>query len=56
MHCTDSYASSNPWLSNFNVRQFSVTVRTTFSGAPDGMSASISRVIFTFASSKPARC
>src|SRR5215471_768251 len=39
--------SSNPWLSNLSVRQFSVTVRTTFSGAPDGISASISSETFT---------
>ena len=48
--------SSNPELSNFRVRQFSVTVRTTLSGAPEGISASISMVMFTLASSKPARC
>jgi hypothetical protein len=29
---------------NFNVRLFSVTVRTTFSGAPFSIAASISRV------------
>ncbi|MHB1723560.1 MAG: hypothetical protein ACYCT3_11860 [Acidiferrobacter sp.] len=30
----DSYSFSNPWLVNVNVRLFSVTVRTTASGAP----------------------
>src|SRR5579884_2463236 len=48
--------SSNPELSNFNVRQFSVTVRTILSGAPCGKQASISRVIRTFASARPAKC
>jgi hypothetical protein len=28
------YSSSKPWVLNFSVRLFSVTVRTTFSGAP----------------------
>jgi hypothetical protein len=53
---SEAHSSSKPWFSNFSVLQFSVTVRTMFSGAPDGISASISIVIFTFASSKPARC
>ena len=38
----DCYSRSNPALLNFRVRLFSVTVRTTCSGAPSGMSASIS--------------
>jgi hypothetical protein len=36
--------SSKPELSNFSVRQFSVAVRTILSGAPAGISASISNV------------
>src|SRR5579872_1258757 len=43
---SEAHSSSKPWFSNFSVLQFSVTVRTTFSGAPDGISASISIVIF----------
>lgn len=35
---------SNPWLMNFCVRLFSVTVRTTWSGAPDGISASLALI------------
>jgi hypothetical protein len=41
---------------NFSVRLFSVTVRTTLSGAPLGISASISSVTFTFAPTIPERC
>jgi len=37
LHC--AYTSSKPWLSNLSVRQFSVTVRTTFSGAPEAATA-----------------
>jgi len=37
------------------VMPFSVTVRTTLSGAPDGISASISSVIFTRAPTRPVR-
>jgi hypothetical protein len=37
-----SYSVSKPWLVNLSVRLFSVTVRTTWSGAPDGISASTS--------------
>ena len=36
-----------PCVVNFNVRLFSATVRTTFSGAPVSIVASISRVTFT---------
>ena len=49
------YSDSNPLSSNFNVRVFSLTVLTTCSGAPCGMSASISRVSFTSAPRSPAR-
>ena len=41
------YDSSKPWLPNFRVRLFSVTVRTTLSGAPPGISAAISIVTVT---------
>ena len=51
-----AYSLSNPWLVNFSVRLFSVTVRTTWSGAPAGISASISSVTVTFAPTRPARC
>jgi len=50
------YSLSNPELSNFNVRQFSVTVRTTLSGAPEGISASISSVTVTLAPRRPLKC
>ena len=44
-----SYSLSNPLLlSNFSVRLFSVTVRTTLSGTPAVISASISRETLTF--------
>jgi hypothetical protein len=43
------HSFSKPAVVNFSVRAFSVTARTTFSEAPDGISASISRVAFTFA-------
>jgi hypothetical protein len=36
------YPFSTAWLLSFNVRLFSVTVRTTCSGAPDGISATSS--------------
>ncbi len=49
-------ACSNPWLVNLSVRLFSVTVRTTLSGAPSGISASTSSVILTLAPTRPARC
>jgi hypothetical protein len=45
-----------PRALNFSVRQFSVTVRTKLSAAPDGMCASIVGVIFTFAPSRQPRC
>jgi YVTN family beta-propeller protein len=40
-HSADAaiHSLSNPWLLNFSVRQFSVTVRTTVSGAPAGIVA-----------------
>src|SRR5437016_5259743 len=41
---TRCYSFSNPWLVNLSVRLFSVTVRTTWSGAPEGISASTSSV------------
>ena len=34
---TAGYSFSKPWLVNFRVRLFSVTVRTTWSDAPEGM-------------------
>lgn len=37
------YSFSKPWLVNFSDRLFSVTVRTTCSGAPEGISASKSQ-------------
>src|SRR5947208_3713983 len=49
------YSSSKPWLVNLSVRLFSVTTRTTCSGAPEGISASISRVTRTFDPTRPAR-
>ena len=49
------HSSSNPWLVNLSVRAFSVTVRTTLSGTPEGTSASISSVTVTFAPTRPAR-
>ena len=33
------YCCSDPWLEHFSVRQFLVTVRTTWSGGPSGSSA-----------------
>jgi hypothetical protein len=53
---SNSYSFSNPRLVNFSVRLFSVTVRTTWSGAPDGISAWISSVTVTFAPTRPERC
>ena len=50
--CPD-HSFSNTMLSNFNTRLFSVTVRTTWSGAPSGISASTSRVMVTFAPTRP---
>lgn len=44
-----SHSVSNPCEVNFRVRAFSVTVRITFSEAPSGISAWISRVTWTFA-------
>ena len=49
------YSRSKPLSSNFNVRLFSVTMRITLSGAPSGISASISMVILTFAPNSPDR-
>jgi hypothetical protein len=40
----------------FQVRLFSVTVHTTFSGAPASIAASISRVTFTEDPTSPERC
>ena len=40
------YSSSNPLTPNVTVLLFSVTMRTTCSGAPSGMVASISSVTF----------
>lgn len=48
-------SGANPWLVNFRVRQFSVTVRITVSGASFGSVASISRVTRTCAWGRPAR-
>ncbi len=50
------YSFSNRWLVNFRVRLFSVTVRTTRSAAPDGISASISTVTVIFTPTRPTRC
>jgi hypothetical protein len=50
------YSVSNPWLVNFRVLPFSVTVRTICSEAPFGSDASISRVTVTSAPTCPARC
>ena len=47
------YSLSKPLSSNFNVRLFSVTIRTTCSGVPSGMSTSISRVSLTLAPITP---
>jgi len=52
----DIYSLSNPWLVNFKVRLFSVTARTTFSGAPSGISASISNVTRTDEPTSPTKC
>jgi hypothetical protein len=49
------YSVSKPLLVNFSVRLFSVTVRTTLSGAPSGISASISRVTRTDEPTRPTR-
>ena len=49
------YSSSKPLSSNLRVRLFSVTVRTTCSGVPSGMLASISKVSRTSAPTNPAR-
>src|SRR5215212_4640640 len=50
-----AYSSSNPVpLSKPRVRQFSVTVRTMWGGAPPGSRAWISKVISTSAPSRPA--
>jgi hypothetical protein len=46
-HAGSSHSVSNPWLVNLSVRLFSVTMRTTFSGAPSGTVASISSVTVT---------
>ena len=50
-----AYSFSKPWLVNFRVRLFSVTVRTTWSEAPEGISASTSSVTVTFAPTRPVR-
>ncbi len=49
------YPSWKPWLVNFRVRLFSATVRTTWSGATVGTSASMSSVTRTLAPTKPER-
>lgn len=50
------YSVSKPLLlANFRVRLFSVTVRTTLSGAPPGISASISKVTRTDEPTKPSK-
>ena len=51
-----TYSLSNPWLVNLSVRLFSVTVRTTLSGTPAGISASISSVTRTEDPMSPTRC
>ena len=48
-------SASKPWLVNFKVRLFSVTVLTTCSEAPEGISASTSRVMVTLAPTIPVR-
>ena len=51
-----SYSVSKPLLlPNFSVLLFSVTVRTTLSGTPAAMSASISKIIFTLEPTSPTR-
>ena len=47
------YDSSNPWLWNFSVRLFSLTVRTTFSGTPSGTFAAMSKLTVTSAPTRP---
>src|SRR4051794_5361481 len=47
------YSLSKPWVVNFSVRLFSVTVRTTLSGVPFGISASNSRVTVTVEPIRP---
>ena len=54
--CCRTHFSQFPWLVNFRVRLFSVTVRTTLSGAPAGISASISSVTRTEEPMSPTRC
>jgi hypothetical protein len=49
-------SSSNPCWSNFRVLAFSVIVRTTSSGTPDGTSAEISSLTSTTASTRETRC
>jgi hypothetical protein len=51
-----AYSFSNPCCVNFRVRLFSVTVRTTLSGAPDGISASTSSVTVTVEPTRPTKC
>src|SRR6266498_4389650 len=55
LNTANNYSFSNPWLLNFSVRPFSVTVRTTCSDAPSGILASISSVTVTFAPTLPVR-
>jgi hypothetical protein len=52
---SDLHSVSKPLLENFRVRLFSVTVRTTWSGAPSGISASISNVTRTDDPTSPTR-
>ena len=54
--CPNRYSSSKPWDVNLRVRPFSVTVRTTWSGAPSGMCAAMSSVTSTCAPRRATRC
>ena len=46
---TSGYSRAKQWLSNLNVRLFSVTVRTTWSGAPGNARFDLQRYYLTFA-------
>ena len=50
-----AYSFSNPCDENLSTRPFSVTVRTTWSGAPAEISASTSSVTVTWAPTSPQR-
>lgn len=56
IHPLVSYSFSNPLLVNFSVRAFSVTARTTWSGAPSGTVAWISRITVTVDHLSPSMC